>query len=280
MLTKAITQSTENITLDLIKKLHAEPNSTTSTLKNTLNSFAVSLTEMTYDGYCRLAKNYYMTPNSVSDSFLDSSIYYPAYNVTQMSNHKENMEIRKKRQPKLSHMPLKNSKNYLTNLDETINTILRQFYANIKDTSIKNNPRLLLYEVADMIRDLQCVHPFEDANGRLCYVALINMTLARYGFSPMIINDQGIISGLSNAEIVQHVIIPGMRNYQSVKNGQLPEGMVTTDQLIAKHGKKKFPIPEILESKAEDLAEFFKQHEKIKLTGSITCKGNTSSKTR
>ncbi len=266
-LISAIAKPEEKLSVELIKKLHAiciDSKYTSRIHTGNPLHFSIDFNQaMSYDGYRELQEKYIF---SADYYFHTDGTLSPQYSLS----YTEQYDLNKKYLEKICAskceseftnycQPFNNIKNERSNVEEKINNIIEEYNKNTEDPKVNSNPRLLLKEIVKMAKELRCIRPFEFANSTLFYLVLMTKEIIRHNLPPMIIGNLEMITGLSTDQAIQHVIIPGMLNFQLVKNGKLPNGMVTTDQLIEKHGKDQYPIPGILESQATDLFDFLQE---------------------
>lgn len=84
--------------------------------------------------------------------------------------------------------------------------------------SQEKDAKALLRNIATLIREVERIHPFGDANCRTICMVLLNRELIYHGFMPAILQDPNRFDGLTVDECVTE-IIQGMNNFQDIKQG-------------------------------------------------------------
>ncbi|MEL7367884.1 MAG: hypothetical protein AAFN74_03145, partial [Myxococcota bacterium] len=88
-------------------------------------------------------------------------------------------------------------------VETLIGYVLTRFNGEI--AAANNDENLKLNAIIDCCRGLGVIHPFQDANGRVMMILLLNKLLMQNNMPPTILRDQGIMVGMDRTTLAQRI---------------------------------------------------------------------------
>jgi hypothetical protein len=140
--------------------------------------------------------------------------------------HKEEVKKTEKELKKEEEHQNSQVKKYI---EEIMTHLLIEFYTNMQKKPITPIEKLKL--IISLVRDMEQLHPFPDANCRTLCMLYLNDLLITNGFPPAILRDSNRFDGCTIDELLKDVI-EGMRNTLDIQGGKKDLAGVTTEDVI------------------------------------------------
>jgi hypothetical protein len=113
-------------------------------------------------------------------------------------------------------------------IEEIMSFLLEEYFENAKKTT---DPLSKLKLIISLIRDLEQLHPFNDANCRTLCILYFNHLLLLNGFPPSILPNANRFDGCSIDELLSDTI-EGMENTFNILQGKAIAGIATNDIMV------------------------------------------------